>query len=387
MVKGPMKIGAAVLLALVAFSTVGRAQTGTVGPNVHAIESNNTAYGTTAAEFLLIPATARGAALGGSYAALTNDLGSLHYNPAGLALMERPGVTASTMTYLAETGYTYAAIGFPFGGGSKAIGFSVTTFGFSDQPVYTVEDPQGTSGNVYAVRQTAISGTFSQQFSDRFSAGLTAKYIGDQLGDVSGTAFAVDFGTSFHSSLGGRAIRAAFVINNLGTNLRHSGDPLTVLVNRLPPPGENQVAQEPARAQLESKDWSLPVTFRVAVAYDAFSTTASRLTMMGEFTQPNNSGPGFGLGGEYNITLGRSGFALAGRLGMTYASDDNLDAPTATSASYAGFDSGLSGSQYRMSAGGGLRYTKTGIGIGVDYAYRNYGLLGGVNMLGMSLNW
>lgn len=382
--KGALQIGAAVLTALAAFSTVGRAQ---LGPTVHQIVGNNTAYGTTAAEFLLIPATARGAALGGTYAALANDLGAIAANPAGLALMDRPSVTASTMTYIANTQYTFGAIGIPFSGGARAFGLGVTTFGFSDQPVYTVDDPQGTSGQVYSVRETAITATLSQQFSDRFSAGLSFKYINDQLGDVSGAAFAVDFGTNFHSMLAGRAIRAAFVINNLGTNIKHSGDPLEVLYNRPAPAGEQQVAQEPARAQIETKSWSLPVTFRVALAYDAFSTSMSRLTVLGEFNQPNNSEPGFSFGGEYNMNLGQSGFAVVGRLGLTYAADDNLAAPDVSSASYAGFNSALSSKQYRMSAGGGVRYAKGGFGVGFDYAYKNYGLLGGVNMLGMSLNW
>jgi len=382
--KGALQIGAAVLTALVAFSTVGRAQ---LGPTVHQIVGNNTAYGTTAAEFLLIPATARSAALGGAYAALANDLGSIAANPAGLALMDRAGVTASTMNYIASTSYTYGAVGIPFGGGSRAFGLGVTTFGFSDQPVYTVDDPQGASGQVYSVRQTAIAATYSQQFSDRFSAGLSFKFINDQLGDVSGNAFAIDFGTNFHSMLAGRPIRAAFVINNLGTNIKHAGDPLEILYNRPAPAGEQDVAQEPARAQLQTKSWSLPVTFRVALAYDAFATSLSRLTVLGEFNQPNNSEPGFGFAGEYNLNLGQSGFAVVGRVGVTYAADDNLSAPAATESNYAGFASGLSSKQYRLSAGGGVRYAKGGFGIGFDYAYKDYGLLGGVNMLGMALNW
>jgi len=384
MMNRSVKIGAAVLAVLVAFSTAARAQ---VGPSIRQVETSNIAYGTTAAEFLLIPATARGAALGGSFAALSNDLGSMHYNPAGLALLERPGILATNINYIADTKYNFGGFAVPFGGGSRAVGFAVTTFGFSDQPVYTVEDPQGTSGQVYSVSQTAVSGTYAQQFSDRFSAGVTAKFINDQLGDVSGSAFAIDFGTNFHSTLGGRPIRAAFVISNLGTNIGHQGSPLDILTLRLPPAGEQQVPQEPARASLQTKRWTLPVSFRVAVAYDAFATSASRLTLLGEFTQPNSSAPGFNLAGEYNLGLGSSGFSLAGRVGMTYAPDDNMDVPASGAATYAGFDTVLSGSQYRISAGGGLKYARGGFGVGFDYAYRSYGLLGGVNMLGLSLNW
>jgi len=379
--KGTIRVGAAVLLGLGTCCSMAWAQAPTEA--IRQVVTNNTAYGTTAAEFLQIPATARGSALGPAYAALASDLGSMYFNPAGLALLERPGVLASSMTYIADTRYAYGAFGAPFGGGSRAVGFSVTTFGFSDQPVYTVEDPQGASGQVYSVRQTAVSGTYSQQFSDRFSAGLSLKIVTDQLGEVSGQAFAVDFGTNFHSTLAGRTIRAAFTITNLGSNLRHSGTPLDVLYLRQPPAGQVQVPQEPAKATLQTKDWNLPVTFRVALAYDAFSTTSSRLTLLGEFDQPNNSEPGFNLAGEYNLTLGRSGFSLAGRAGMTYASDDNLS-PTAEAA---GFESAFGSEQYRISAGGGLRYSRGTFGIGFDYAYRSSGLLGGVKMLGVSVSW
>jgi hypothetical protein len=109
--------------------------------------------------------------------------------------------------------------------------------------------------------------------------------------------------------------------------------------------------------------------------------------VLGEFNQPNNSQPGYSFAGEYNLALGQSGFSLAGRLGMTYAADDNMTAPGATDAGYAGFDTAQKNQQYRLSAGGGLRYAKNGFGIGFDYSYRSYGLLGGINMLGVSLNW
>lgn len=65
MMKGSLKIGAAVLLALGAISASARAQ----APAIRQVVTDNTAYGTTSAEFLLIPATARGSALGGTYAA------------------------------------------------------------------------------------------------------------------------------------------------------------------------------------------------------------------------------------------------------------------------------------------------------------------------------
>lgn len=370
---------------LVASSGAARAQ-----GVIRQIESDNTAYGTTAAEFLLMPAAARGAALGGGFAAIATDVSAVYYNPAGLSLMPRPGLLASQMNYVADTRFSWLAIGLPFGGGSRAVGISITNFGFSDQRVYTVEDPQGESGEVYSVSQTAIGLTYSQQFSDRFSAGLTAKLINDRLGDVVGRGFAVDFGTSFRASVGGRPIRAAFVIQNLGSNIRHDGSALDVLVNREPPLDQQDVPQEPARGRLSTKDWPLPVTFRVSMAYDLFTTQSSRFSMLGEFTQPNNSEPGVNFAGEYTMNLGTSGFQLSGRLGWTSQPDNNLDPAGPNDPDYAGFNTAVGGEgSDGLSAGGGLRWQRDprGIGVSFDYAYRHLGILGSVNLITIGLSW
>ena len=97
--------------------------------------ADNTAYGTTSAEFLLFGAGARGTALGGAFAAIATDPSALYYNPAGIALMSRAGATVGTYDYVADTRYSWGGIAFPFSGGTRAVGIQVGTFGFKDQPV------------------------------------------------------------------------------------------------------------------------------------------------------------------------------------------------------------------------------------------------------------
>src|SRR5437879_11335707 len=53
--------------------------------------TDNTAYGGTSGEFMLLGAGARGAALAGAYAALATDGPRQKYNPGGLAQLPRPG--------------------------------------------------------------------------------------------------------------------------------------------------------------------------------------------------------------------------------------------------------------------------------------------------------
>ncbi len=114
------------------------------------LPSDNTAYGTTSAEFLLLGASARGLSLGGAYSALATDISALYYNPAGIAQMSRPGAMVSTYSYIASTRYVWGGVALPMAGGSKAVGVQIGNFGFSDQPVYTVENPTG-DGTTYSV--------------------------------------------------------------------------------------------------------------------------------------------------------------------------------------------------------------------------------------------
>jgi len=343
---------------------------------------DNTAYGTTAAEFLLFGAGARGTALGGAFASIATDVSSLYYNPGGVALMPRAAVMFGTYDYVAETRYSWGGIAFPFSGGSRAVGLQVGTYGFSDQPVYTVEQPEGT-GSVYSVSQTFAGITFSQNFSDRFSAGVTAKGVFDQLGQASGSAFAVDFGTNFHSSLSGHPIKFAFVVANLCTNLAYSGEALNADTPRDPIPGEPDVPETPQPSEFRTTGFNLPTTFRVALAYDLMTGDNNRLTVISDFNQPNNSTAGFSAGGEWMMQrLGNSNFGFAVRGSYSYTSANNLS-PLDPNTTALNDEENLQG----LALGGGLNYGSRNFNIGLDYAWKYLGVLGSTNFFSISLGW
>jgi hypothetical protein len=347
--------------------------------------SDNTAYGTTAAEFLLLGAGARGAALGGSFAALTTDITALYYNPAGLAQLARPAAMVSTLTYIAETKYTWAGVAFPMGGGSSAIGISVGSFGFSDQPVYTVENPDG-DGRVYSVSETFVAGTYGKNFSDRFSAGISMKFLSDKLGSTSASGFAFDLGTNFHAMIGQRPIRAAFIIQNLGSSLQHTGPGIEIGVVPPPPLGTVPVPREPQPAAFRTKEFGLPVMFRVSVALDLVTQGANRVTLLSEFTQPNNTKPGAGAGLEWSAqNLGNSGFSLAARGSYTIQPDNQFD--VGNGAGFASQEKSGSFTSDGAALGGGIAYGKGNLKLGFDYAWRSLGVLGSTNFFSFSLGW
>jgi hypothetical protein len=341
---------------------------------------DNTGYGTASGEFLLLGAGARGTALGGAFAALATDVSALYYNPAGVAQMARPGATIGTYDYLASTRYTWGGVALPFSAGQRAIGLQVGTFGFSDQPIYTVDQPDQTSAT-YSVSETFVGLTLAQNFSDRFAAGFTAKGIFDQLGEANGTAFAVDFGANFHASLNEHPIRLSFTLANLGTDLSYKGDAINVDVPRNTDPS---IPTLPQPGQLRTKGFALPTTFRVGLAYDVMSSSDSRLTVLSDFNQGNQNKAGFTAGGEWAMDrISGSGFGFAVRGSYSYAPANNVDLVNPLSQTALTDEEHLQG----LAAGGGLNFASGNFNLGFDYAYKYMGILGPTNFFSFSIGW
>ena len=349
-------------------------------------------YGTTSAEFLLLGVNARGTALGGSYITVATDVGGTNANPAALALMTRPGAQFSQFDYVADTKLNWGAVAFPFGGGARAFGVQFGTFGFSDQPVYTAEAPEGT-GELYDVSESFLGLTLAQNFSDRFSVGITLKGIFDQLGQTSGSAFALDFGTHFHSNLNGKPIRFAFALTNLGTSLKYDGDGIRVGTPRDSIPGQDEVPNLNQPSLLRTTGFSLPTMFRVGLAYDILASGNNRFTLMGEFNQNRSNKAAFGFGAELAAAkLGGSGFGVALRGSGSSAPANNYSLDSfGVGDDETDCDPGelcvVNNDKVRFAFGGGLMYETAGFNVGFDYAWKKMGLLGNTSFFTVSLGW
>jgi hypothetical protein len=175
------------------------------------------------------------------------------------------------------------------------------------------------------------------------------------------------------------------VIQNLGSTLKHAGAALDVEVERPPVPGQVDVPQEDQPAKLDTKEWGLPVQFRVGVVLDVISMEQAQVRVLSEFSQPTNSRAGFALGAEFALAdIGKSGFSLTGRGSWSYQSDNNLE-----DLAGAGFETGLSSKENAdgLAAGFGVAYRRGSLGLGVDYAYRSLGVLGGTNVVSVAVSW
>jgi hypothetical protein len=122
------------------------------------------------------------------------------------------------------------------------------------------------------------------------------------------------------------------------------------------------------------------------VALDLITGAKQRLTLLGEFTQPNNNKPGAGAGLEYALSsIGTSGIFAALRGSYTLQPANSLD--PGTGAGFTSQYSASSFSNYGLALGGGLGWGRGDFKLGVDYAYKDLGVLGGTNFFSLALGW
>jgi hypothetical protein len=372
------------------------------------IESDNTSFGGASAEFLQFGAGARGMALGGGISTIVDDVSALHYNPAGLTLMEGPEAALTVMPYFADTDYYWTGLAFPFGDGDYGFGVFLGHFGFSEQPIYTEADEQGESGEFYGVSETVAGLSFAHAFIDRFSAGGTIKFITDDLATgalagASASAIAFDFGVNFHSELGDRPIALSFVVQNLGGNLSHSGDALRFrdFDGSTDDPSLPDQRVDPIFAEIVTDGFPLPRLFRAALSYDVVSGDNTRLTMLSEFVESNNNNPVFGFGGEFEWMSSVSPIGASLRGSYTTQPDNSDCEPDGVidDASNPGQEictEGLSAGGTiadnanldGLAVGGGLFYRIADrYRVNFDYAFKHYGTLGSVDVFTVTFGW
>jgi hypothetical protein len=153
-----------------------------------------------------------------------------------------------------------------------------------------------------------------------------------------------------------------------------------------PPLGTVPVPREPQPASFRTKEFGLPVMFRVSVALDLVTQGSNRVTLMSEFTQPNNTKPGASAGLEWSAqNLGNSGFSLAARGSYSIQPDNQFD--VGTGAGFASSQKSGSFTSDGAALGGGIAYGKGNLKLGFDYAWRNLGALGNTNFFSFSLGW
>lgn len=293
--------------------------------------------GTASLQFLKIGNGARSAGMGESFVAVSNDMSSLYYNPAGLTLFNENGVFVSHTQWFVDTRLEYAGGVYHFGG-NNAVGLSVTSLRTDDMKVTTELQPTGT-GAYFRFSDLAIGLSFARQLTDQFSFGATVKYVEEQLGEVKMRSVLGDLGTYYRTGLG--TSRFSVVIANFGGQVSPSGSVQLI--------GNREVT--------DFQQFPPPTVFKIGFALEPVLNEKNRLTTSIQLNSPNDNAEYLNFGAEYaykEYLFLRGGYKL------------NVDAEN-------------------FSAGAGVKLPLTFAKLNLDYSISNYKELGFAQRISLNI--
>ncbi len=239
--------------------------------------------GTTAAQFLKIGAGARAIGMGGTYTAVSNDIYSIYYNPAGVVNTGGFGQVAfNHANWLAGINYDFAALSLnlqDFG----TLFFSLSSLGVPEDKVRTFDYPEG-DGRVWDASSLAIGAGFAKKLTDKFAIGFQAKYVREAIWNESASGFAVDVGTYYVTPFNDLIIGAS--ISNFGSKLQLEGR--DILFNA-DPNGDPDTGPNNILSRYETDKFDMPLTFRIGLAVDVVKERYFRTTVAVDATHPNDN--------------------------------------------------------------------------------------------------
>lgn len=155
--------------------------------------------------------------MGEAYTALADDVSSLYWNPAGLAILNQSQASFMYNQDIENLTFSHGAVATPLENGGIGASLDYQTYGTIKG--YDAQDHA--TGNVSAYSGVATLG--GAWLGDFWSAGFNAKAIKGSLADVSATGFAGDLGVNaiYPQPVLGGTLRAAATVRNLGTGLKY----------------------------------------------------------------------------------------------------------------------------------------------------------------------
>lgn len=307
-------------------------------------ETHASGIGTSAAAFLEIGIGARAMAMGGAYVSITNDATALFWNPAGIVQIAAFDLELMHSNWLASTNFDYVGLVASVESINSAVGVSITSLDYGEQPVRTVERPEGT-GEIYAARDVCLSLSLATMLTQNFSVGLSLKYVSQKIWEEYGSAMAADIGILYQTPVDG--LRFGASISNFGTELQFNGRQMVTIVD--PDPTVENFDRVPV--EYKTSAYPLPLMLRVGFSYTKPLGKFGQIIIAADMNHPSNSTENINLGFEY---LFADMFYL--RVGYANLFEKN--------------------SVNGLTAGAGLDYRFSGkFGFRIDYAWSDWGML------------
>jgi hypothetical protein len=165
-----------------------------------------------AAQFLLVSPGSRANGMAGAFTAISNDIGALHYNPAGISKLKFGAVEYNYSNFDDGLSYHFRGAAYPVSEvGVIAIGSKLLSYG-----TWQSMNEFGNPVKSPKTHDWSLSFCYSTTISKNFSCGLTFRYL--------------DLDISIYRQVGGRGIGECsgfsfdlgFIYQNLFSNICHS---------------------------------------------------------------------------------------------------------------------------------------------------------------------
>jgi hypothetical protein len=269
--------------------------------------------GTSAAQFLKIGAGARSTAIGSAFVGVADDINTVAYNPAGLATVSSPELTAMHTQYLLDLNYDFGAFALPMKTGTIALSASTLNV-----PDISKRGSDESDLGTFKEFDASYALSYGMNINRTLAWGVTGRYIKMSIDSFSANAWGGDLGVlkRFNQS----PVRIGFAVRNFGQPISFTSD---------------------------SDPQPLIVDLGVSTKF-----SRDRWMLAANVQKPRDNKVQFGGGTEWKQNLGRN-FNYAVRGGYNSATTDAKDA------------SGLS-------LGAGLGYKQ----FQFDFAWVPFGVLG-----------
>jgi hypothetical protein len=229
----------------------------TLSPVVYAADTS----GTTTATFLRIEQGVRALGMGGAFTAVSKDIESVWWNPAGASTIDATEVNASYSQYIADLYGSYAAIAIP-----RHLGCIIGSVNYVSMGSLNALDSQGNFIKSINLSAYAVALGYAFPLTSNMSFGFTVKDIQQNLGDDTSSGFGADAGCQAYLS---DSLSLGVSVQNIGSGL-----------------------------QTDSYTNSIPLELRGGLAY---SVTPKFLLALDE-EKPSDSDTSTRLGAELKIT-------------------------------------------------------------------------------------
>ncbi len=311
----------------------------------------------TGMKFLSTSVDARASAIGSALSAeLVGNSTSMFYNPASMGFMDgRVHAAGGNLGFIADINYNQASVAYkPSGRNLGVFGFSFVNVDYGEfQGTIRADNEQGfVDTGVYKPTALAVGLGYARSFSDRFAAGANFKYAMQDLGD--GFATSQDFGTGTVSSQEdynnntvafdfGIVYATGFRSLVIGMSARNFAQELTYVRER----------------------FELPLTFQIGMGINLLDLASfanpdvHSLSLHVDAQRPRDFDEHIRFGLEYSLS------------GILYLRG--------------GFEQASVSEEQGVSAGAGFRYSLSGLSVGVDYAYTDFGIFGSLNRIGVQV--